>query len=209
MRAFFFFVSTAWLGAPVATLASRGLGEEGTDVNIHKTFARGGAAAIEVNDYLNSLCPSDDVFLNSTNEPHITLYLTDFVGDAVACDTDGNTVCDALGALAPTLEPASLCEANPVTLGSIEVSGCYAMWKATSPAFNPCRTGLSVRHMSLPCPINRFRVRSPFICPKLHASQGDIPPPPPIRLGAGPSEPTKSEREALIKRFGSQTSLRR
>jgi len=126
----------------------------------------------------------DDIFLGTMQQPHITLYLTEFLPNNVTCDASGSTssVCADLGAIAPSLEaPPSLCEDDPVVLGALEVSGCYAMWEVVN---SPCLQAMSDRVVNA---TYRLAVPNQTVPDWVE----DLP------------EPTKSEKEALIKSFGS------
>jgi hypothetical protein len=69
------------------------------------------------------------VFLNSTEQPHITLYLTEFESAA--------PVVFKLGGLIGELLPVD-CE--PIVLANITVGGCYALWEVEP---NSCLQAMS------------------------------------------------------------------
>jgi hypothetical protein len=85
-------------------------------VNIHvKLDVAGEQLAQQVDLTLHSQLPHDQIFLNSINQPHVTLYLTDF----------GNNIPELLSILtrlAPKLIPC------PLILSSFTVNGSYSFW---------------------------------------------------------------------------------
>mmetsp|Transcript_22823 Transcript_22823/g.34039 ORF Transcript_22823/g.34039 Transcript_22823/m.34039 type:complete len:239 (+) Transcript_22823:60-776(+) len=95
------------------------IGEDSMHLNIHiKVSAQVEATAIKLNSYLQEFCPENDIHLNSTSQPHITLYLTSF-------DSPSSVV--QVAETAATHIKPKVCKG--VTLSrNITVSGCYALW---------------------------------------------------------------------------------
>jgi len=132
--------------------------------------------AIAFNALLTNACPGNDINLNTTEQPHVTMYLTSF--------TNTQPVEDAIKEIVPTLlegSPACNDSAGPMVLEGFTVNGCYAMWKVQP---NPC-----LQHISDAV---------------VNATYGYATPDQPIPdwVEALP-EPLRSEKEDMIHRYGS------
>lgn len=86
------------------------------DVHI-KLSAEAEATAIDLNTRISQLCPHNEVDLNVSAQPHVTLYLTEYLAAAVPGALTGNA-----SALAPLLVRCN------VTMGALVVQGSYGMW---------------------------------------------------------------------------------
>lgn len=82
-----------------------------------------------MNELLRVACPGNDIFLNTTEQPHITAYLTEFE------DTDA--VVEAVSGVVDGILPQGECE---IYLEDITVSGCYVLWEVRS---NTCLQAIS------------------------------------------------------------------
>ncbi|KAG9395260.1 signal peptide protein [Carpediemonas membranifera] len=90
--------------------------------NIHiKLDAETEAFVVQANDVFHRICPSDDIDLRNKEQPHITLYLTDFVN---------GTDAELISAIESAINQF---ESFDVGLNNTVAVGQYGMWQTTIP----------------------------------------------------------------------------
>jgi len=84
---------------------------------------------VDVNQKLTGACKGNAIDLKTTEQPHITMYLTSF--------EDIDAVVASIRNISSSLLPR---KCSPTALGDVRVSGCYAMWEVK---YNSCLQHIS------------------------------------------------------------------
>ena len=145
---------------------------EALGYNIHVKLTPDVAAIAEAaNDFIEKYCPGNDVHLRTVEQPHITLYLTEFL------PVDKEQLVAAVHEAVKTI-PATPCI---ITTEKSQPSGTYLMWEVNTP---PCLQFYSDVIVNA---TTQFAVPNQTV---------------PAWVLTLP-EPLRSEKIAMIKKFGS------
>jgi len=95
----------------------------GTQVNIHlKLDSTGEQLMLNVNEYISTHAPNNQINFFQKHQPHFTLYLTTFVNSSLP------TLMKRLGSISSSFPPCSINMAKAVVIGE------YGMWNSVTPA---------------------------------------------------------------------------